>query len=64
MYCLVGLGYVSLNFPLQVVKFVDAIDTSEHEITAVDTGLLALKTAIHNLQSQLDNLQKRIEQLV
>ncbi|KAK7693476.1 hypothetical protein QCA50_003044 [Cerrena zonata] len=45
-----------------VIKFVDIRDFSEPEITVVDTGLLALKTAIQNLQSQLDILQTRIEQ--
>lgn len=53
----------SLTIAGQVIKFVaDANDLSE--ITAVDHGILELKTALGNLHAQVESLQGKIETCV
>lgn len=46
----------------QVIKFVEQGTTETLEVTAVDSGLLALKTAVQKLQAQVDGLQRRIDE--
>ncbi|KAI0362089.1 hypothetical protein OH77DRAFT_1389098 [Trametes cingulata] len=46
----------------EVIKFVEQGVAESLEITAVDSGLLALKTAVQKLQAQVDSLQSRIDQ--
>ncbi|OJT06215.1 hypothetical protein TRAPUB_2937 [Trametes pubescens] len=46
----------------QVIKFVEQGATESFEVTAVDSGLLALKTAVQKLQAQVDGLQRRIDE--
>jgi charged multivesicular body protein 7 len=43
-----------------VIKFVTA--SHDQEITAVDRGILQLKTAVRNLREQVDNIQNKIDQ--
>ncbi|KAG1827170.1 Snf7-domain-containing protein [Suillus subaureus] len=43
-----------------VIKFVTA--THDREITAVDRGILQLKTAVRNLHEQVDSIQNKIDQ--
>ncbi|OAX38935.1 hypothetical protein K503DRAFT_122340 [Rhizopogon vinicolor AM-OR11-026] len=43
-----------------VIKFVTA--DREREITAVDQGILELKTAVTNLREQVDSIQNKIDQ--
>ncbi|KZT70129.1 hypothetical protein DAEQUDRAFT_668334 [Daedalea quercina L-15889] len=45
-----------------VIKFIDPDTTEPAEITTVDTGVLALKTAVDNLQAQVDSIQSKISQ--
>jgi len=42
-----------------VIKFVD--EGQSAEITAVDRGLLELKSAVENLHTQVDNIQQKID---
>jgi charged multivesicular body protein 7 len=46
---------------VQVIKFVDA-STERREITAVDRGILELKSAVENMRAQVDSLQQKIEE--
>ncbi|KZT26511.1 hypothetical protein NEOLEDRAFT_1177512 [Neolentinus lepideus HHB14362 ss-1] len=46
----------------EVIKFVDTISTEPSQVTAVDHGVLELKTAVENLQAQVDDLQKKIDE--
>ncbi|KAL1947890.1 hypothetical protein VTO73DRAFT_13614 [Trametes versicolor] len=46
----------------EVIKFVEQGTTETLEVTAVDSGLLALKTAVQKLQAQVDGLQRRIDE--
>ncbi|KAG1832055.1 Snf7-domain-containing protein [Suillus variegatus] len=43
-----------------VIKFVTA--SHDREITAVDRGILQLKTAVRNLREQVDSIQNKIDQ--
>ncbi|KAG1754636.1 Snf7-domain-containing protein [Suillus lakei] len=43
-----------------VIKFVTA--SHDREVTAVDRGILELKTAVGNLREQVDNIQNKIDQ--
>ncbi|TFK42436.1 Snf7-domain-containing protein [Crucibulum laeve] len=46
-----------------IIKFIDAAALTEaRTLTAVDRGLLELKTAVANLQSQIDGIQRRIDE--
>ncbi|EIW60360.1 uncharacterized protein TRAVEDRAFT_145680 [Trametes versicolor FP-101664 SS1] len=45
-----------------VIKFVEQGTAESFEVTAVDSGLLALKTAVQKLQAQVDGLQRRIDE--
>ncbi|THH33948.1 hypothetical protein EUX98_g205 [Antrodiella citrinella] len=45
----------------ETIKFIDSSE-SNVEITAVDTGILELKTGVENLQAQVDDIQKRLVQ--
>jgi charged multivesicular body protein 7 len=60
------MRYVSVTFlehhaycP-QVIKFVDATSGTP-EITAVDHGVLELKTAVANLSIQIDHITVKID---
>ncbi|KAI0082613.1 hypothetical protein K474DRAFT_1585221 [Panus rudis PR-1116 ss-1] len=44
------------------IKFVDSSDSDSAVISAVDTGLLELKTGVERLEAQVDNIQYQIEQ--
>jgi len=44
----------------EAIKFLDAAEASRREITAVDTGILELKTGVENLQAQVDDIQKQL----
>ncbi|KAL7283383.1 hypothetical protein ACG7TL_002813 [Trametes sanguinea] len=46
----------------EVIKFVEDGLPGETEVTAVDSGILALKTAVEKLQKQVDSLQSRIDE--
>ncbi|PCH37990.1 hypothetical protein WOLCODRAFT_96248 [Wolfiporia cocos MD-104 SS10] len=47
----------------EVIKFVDVDRASRGEqITAVDAGVLALKTAVEKLQTQVDSIQNKISE--
>jgi len=46
----------------QVIKFVDEVQIAE--ITAVDRGILELKTAVENLHTQVDSIQRKLDELV
>lgn len=46
----------------QVIKFLEPTSTEPPEITAVDTGVLELKTAVDKLQAQVDSIQSKIGQ--
>ena len=46
----------------QVIKFVDEVQIAE--ITAVDRGILELKTAVENLHTQVDSIQRKMDELV
>ncbi|KAG2041616.1 Snf7-domain-containing protein [Suillus americanus] len=43
-----------------IIKFVTA--SHDREITAVDRGILQLKTAVRNLREQVDSIQNKIDQ--
>ncbi|KAI0064539.1 hypothetical protein BV25DRAFT_1881811 [Artomyces pyxidatus] len=45
----------------EVIKFVESNLSEPSEITAVDHGVLELKTAVAGLQSQVDNITSKIE---
>ncbi|TBU50771.1 Snf7-domain-containing protein [Dichomitus squalens] len=45
----------------EVIKFVDEGTAQTAEVTAVDSGLLALKTSVHKLHAQIDSIQHRID---
>ncbi|KAH9854222.1 hypothetical protein C2E23DRAFT_754053 [Lenzites betulinus] len=45
-----------------IIKFVESGVSESLDITAVDSGLLALKTAVQKLQAQVDSLQRRIDE--
>lgn len=47
---------------MQVIKFVDA--GQSREVTAVDRGILELKSAVENLHAQIDNVQHKIDEFV
>ena len=49
-----------LTHRLQVIKFVE--DVSSAEVTAVDIGVLELKTAVENLESGINHVQERIDE--
>lgn len=44
----------------QIIKFVDLDSEESRTITAVDRGLLELKTAVQNVQRQIDDIQHKI----
>lgn len=44
----------------QVIKFVDA-NSGTQEVTAVDRGVLELKTAIANLSTQIDQITTNLD---
>ena len=46
----------------QVIKFLEPTSTEPPEITAVDTGVLELKTAVDKLQAQVNSIQSKIGQ--
>ncbi|EPQ58042.1 hypothetical protein GLOTRDRAFT_72055 [Gloeophyllum trabeum ATCC 11539] len=46
----------------EVIKFVDATSVEGREISAVDHGVLELKSAVDNLQAQVDGLQRKIDE--
>ena len=47
----------------KVVKFIGSdADTSVYHITAVDRGLLELKTAVSRLEAQIEDIQARIKE--
>ncbi|KIL69882.1 hypothetical protein M378DRAFT_157122 [Amanita muscaria Koide BX008] len=47
----------------EVIKFTDiSIPLEERQISAVDRGILELKTAVLNMQTQIDSLHDRIDQ--
>ncbi|KAI0831297.1 Snf7-domain-containing protein [Trametes gibbosa] len=45
-----------------VIKFVESGVSESADVTAVDSGLLALKTAVQKLHAQVDGLQRRIDE--
>ncbi|KAF8163455.1 Snf7-domain-containing protein [Crassisporium funariophilum] len=46
-----------------VIKFIDKYASAEqHEITAVDRGILELKSAIRNLRVQVESLQSKMDE--
>ncbi|KAI0321646.1 Snf7-domain-containing protein [Amylostereum chailletii] len=45
----------------EVIKFIDTDAPETPEITAVDRGILELKTAVANLQSQVDGIHQKID---
>lgn len=50
---------------LQVIKFVDkATQLEEQTVTAIDHGILELKTAISKLHTQVDALHSKIDEYV
>jgi len=51
-----------INF--QVIKFIDRETDELASITAVDRGILELKTAVTNVQRQADNIQQKISEYV
>ncbi|KAI0780948.1 Snf7-domain-containing protein [Trametes elegans] len=46
----------------EVIKFVEQGVAESFEVTAVDSGLLALKCGVEKLQAQVDGLQRRIDE--
>ncbi|CAA7271563.1 unnamed protein product [Cyclocybe aegerita] len=47
----------------EIIKFVDASASLDgRTITAVDRGIVELKSAVHNLQAQVDSLQNKIDE--
>ncbi|CDO68293.1 hypothetical protein BN946_scf184799.g20 [Trametes cinnabarina] len=46
----------------EVIKFTELGTATASEVTAVDGGILALKTAVQKLQKQVDDLQTRIDE--
>jgi charged multivesicular body protein 7 len=47
---------------IQVVKFVDSsVALEDRVITAVDHGILELKSAIFNIQHQIDAIQIKVD---
>ncbi|KAI0664820.1 Snf7-domain-containing protein [Cubamyces menziesii] len=46
----------------EVIKFLEQGVSETPEVTAVDNGILALKTAVEKLQKQVDGLQHRIDE--
>ena len=52
----------SADGPVQVIKFVDEGTAHTAEVTAVDSGILALKTSVAKLQAQIDSIQRRIDE--
>ncbi|KAJ3509631.1 hypothetical protein NLJ89_g5120 [Agrocybe chaxingu] len=47
----------------EIIKFVDSSASSdERTITAVDRGIVELKSAVHSLQTQVDSLQNKIDE--
>ena len=46
----------------QVIKFLEPVSTEPPEVTAVDAGVLELKTAVDKLQAQVDSIQSKISQ--
>lgn len=46
----------------QVIKFLEPNSTEPPEITAVDTGVLELKTAVEKLEAQVDSIHTKIRQ--
>lgn len=49
-----------IDITFKVIKFVTA--SHDREITAVDRGILQLKTAVRNLREQVDSIQNKIDQ--
>ncbi|EPS98528.1 hypothetical protein FOMPIDRAFT_1051374 [Fomitopsis schrenkii] len=43
-----------------VIKFLEPTSTEPPEVTAVDTGVLEVKTAVDKLQAQVDSIQSKI----
>ena len=48
----------------QVIKFIDASATEPLEITAVDRGILELKTVVANLDKQIERIQRKMDEYV
>ncbi|KAI0636980.1 Snf7-domain-containing protein [Trametes polyzona] len=46
----------------EVIKFVEQGSAESSEVTAVDSGLLALKTAVQKLHAQVESLQHKIDE--
>lgn len=46
----------------EVIKFINSGQAVE--ITAVDRGILELKTAVQSLEAQIDSIQRKIDRLV
>lgn len=44
----------------EVIKFLEPTSTEPPEVTAVDTGVLEVKTAVDKLQAQVDSIQSKI----
>ena len=47
---------------MKVIKFLEDGAPRPSEVTAVDSGLLALKTSVDKLQAQIDSIQHRIDE--
>lgn len=53
------------SLSVQIIKFVQqTIPIGERVITAVDRGILELKTAIRNLHTQVESLQDKMDECV
>lgn len=51
------------NMTIQIIKFIDRqSSTEERMITAVDRGILELKSAIRNLHIQVDSIQTKMDE--
>ena len=46
----------------QTIKFLDFPGSMNTEVSAVDTGVVELKSSTQKLQDQVDDIQKRLEQ--
>ena len=49
---------------MQVIKFLESDDTEARTVSAVDRGILELKTAVANLEAQVDNIQQKMDSYV
>lgn len=45
-----------------MIKFVETDESPSFEFSAVDIGILELKSAVENLQGQVDSLQSKISE--